>query len=146
MAKDKRSKGCPNAECVRNQKKYHYKVTDQFCTMCGSELVLVCQDCFQKLADLGPKHVRCNSCAAEREDRKHRPEKRIKHIAGEASDFAKDAAKQAKDLGAGLLDGVKDFAQQAREKAEMPRKKQQITDSIEQEDSGEQDEANSLPD
>lgn len=28
----------------------------------------------------------------------------------------------------------------------MPRKKQQISDSIEQEDSGEQDEANSLPD
>lgn len=116
MAKDKRIKGCPNAECNRNQKKYRYKATDKYCTICGSELVLVCQDCFQKLADLGPKHVRCNSCAAEREDRKHRPEKRAKHIADKATGFAKDAAKQAEDIGAVVLDGVKDFAQQVRRK------------------------------
>lgn len=118
MAKDKRAKGCPNTECSRNKNKYHYKVTDQYCTICGSKLVLVCQDCFQKLADLGPKHIRCNSCDAEREDRKHRPKKRVKHIAGKATEFAGDAAQRAKAVGAGVLDGIKDLAPQIRKKGE----------------------------
>lgn len=118
MAKDKRTKGCPNTECSRNNKKYHYKVTDRYCTICGCELVLVCQDCFQKLADLGPEHTRCGSCLAEREDRKHRPAKRIRHIAGEATEFAREAAQHTKSYGVGVADGIKDLAHHFREKAE----------------------------
>lgn len=130
MARDKRTKGCPNTECSRNQNKYHYKVSDRYCTICGCELVLVCPDCFQKLADLGPLHTRCNSCLAEREDRRHRPGKRIRHIAGEATEFTKATAQHTKDFGVGVVEGIKDLAQQVREMADKSEEKPNDEHSI----------------
>lgn len=80
MSKDKRIKACPNAECNRNTEKYRYKATDKFCTICGSELVFVCADCFKKIADVDSDHVRCAYCEAKREDLKHNRSKKIASI------------------------------------------------------------------
>ena len=131
MAKDKRIKGCPNAECNRNQKKYRYKATDKYCTICGSELVLVCQDCFQKLADMGFGHIRCGSCEAEREDRKHSTPKKLKHMVGKVSNGARSAAQQAKKLGSDLVEDAKSLGDKARR---MPKRNADETEDVQPSD------------
>ena len=66
--KDKRSKCCPNELCEHNQnrKKHQYKAEDTYCTNCGTELVFVCQKCFNLISDEGPEHRICGNCDAER--------------------------------------------------------------------------------
>ena len=90
MSKDKRIKACPNAECSRNTEKYRYKATDKFCTICGSELVFVCADCFKKIADVDSDHVRCAYCEAKREDLKHNRKKKVASIKDGAAKTARD--------------------------------------------------------
>lgn len=125
MAKDRRTKGCPNVGCERNTKKYAYKATDQFCTICGSELVFVCCDCFKKLADLGQDHIRCSTCEAERQDRKNNAEKRFKNFTGKVGGAietgakavahgtavaAKATGKFANEMAENISDGVKELS------------------------------------
>ncbi len=108
MAKDKRAKGCPNTLCVRNGKRYKYAATDKYCTQCGSELTFVCPVCFRKLADMGPDHVLCASCQAEREDRKANSKKRLQYIGDKVSDAARFAAKEVSE---GAVDAANAVAQ-----------------------------------
>lgn len=103
MAKDKRVKGCPNTLCDRNKKKYKYTATDKYCTLCGTELTFVCPVCFRKLADIGPDHVLCVSCQAEREDRKVNAKKRLQYISDKVGGAARFAAK-------GVSEGAADAA------------------------------------
>ena len=65
MTKDKRIKGCYNLECKRYRKEYKYEVTDNFCTICGTPLVFVCAECFEKIEDNGPEHKLCAACEAK---------------------------------------------------------------------------------
>lgn len=95
--RDRRVKGCPNAECERNTKKYHYKATDNFCTICGEKLVFVCADCFKRIADEDPSHVICASCEAHREDMKKDAKKRFKDIGDKVGTVAGTVAEVAKD-------------------------------------------------
>lgn len=72
MHKDKRSKGCPNEECARNQEKFRYKANEHFCVECGTRLVYVCRKCFGHLDSDSPSAVLCGHCQAEVEDRNDR--------------------------------------------------------------------------
>lgn len=80
MAKDKRTKCCPNEICEngRNRKKNKYGADSQYCDACGSELVLVCSKCLGPIADEGPKHKICATCEAKTADRNDK----IKKIGG----------------------------------------------------------------
>ena len=78
MPKDKRKKGCPNTKCERNKKKYSYKATDQYCTICGEKLLFVCADCFKRIEDTDMRHKYCAICEANREDRKEKRKERLK--------------------------------------------------------------------
>ena len=70
MAKDKRIKGCYNLACKRYRKEYKYETTDNFCTICGQELVYVCAECFEKIEDHGPEHKLCSTCEAKHQARR----------------------------------------------------------------------------
>ena len=97
MAKDKRVKGCPDPLCERNAKKYKYAATDKFCTICGAELTFVCPVCFRKLADMGPDHILCAACQAEKADRKANSRKRLQYIGDKVGGAARAAAKEVSD-------------------------------------------------
>ena len=70
MAKDKRIKGCYNLACKRYRKEYKYETSDNFCTICGNELVFVCTECFEKIEDNGPEHKLCAACEAKHQARR----------------------------------------------------------------------------
>lgn len=76
--RDKRIKGCPNYKCNRSKKKYKYKSTDMFCTICGEELVYVCAECFKRIEDSGSRHRHCSICEAKRKDKTDARMDRIK--------------------------------------------------------------------
>ena len=60
--KDKRIKGCPDPGCARHNEHYKYKPTDQFCTLCGSQLVYVCAKCFKEIEDTEDRRRYCEDC------------------------------------------------------------------------------------
>lgn len=70
MAKDKRIKGCSNPLCQKAEKKSKFKAEENFCPICGSELVFVCAKCHGPLEDEGPGHRTCCGCEAAASDRK----------------------------------------------------------------------------
>lgn len=88
MTKDNRVKGCSNIECERYSKKYKYKSTEQFCSLCGYKLTLVCKECFRKIEDVDFKHKICASCEAKKEDNKENTIKNIVKAAGVVSGIA----------------------------------------------------------
>ena len=77
MTKDKRIKCCFNEECDRfvykgkkRKKPYTYKATEDYCSLCGRRLVLVCAKCYREIDDKeGPDHWLCLRCEAKRDDR-----------------------------------------------------------------------------
>jgi len=95
MAKDNRKKGCPNKDCGRNKKKYFYKATDMYCTICGQPLVYVCKDCFSRIDDTDIKHTRCELCEAKRADRKAKIVDKRNAAAGAAAVMVAGIAKAA---------------------------------------------------
>lgn len=126
---DKRSKGCPNDVCKRNNEHYLYKATDLYCTICGTELVFVCPKCFGKLADQGPEHIICSSCEAEKEDRKNSFNKKLKsvgnsiengaHSVGDAVNSGKKAIKEfAEPLAASFKEESNQFVNSAKSKVQ----------------------------
>ena len=102
MIKDKRVKACPNADCDRSKEKYRYKATDQYCTICGTELIFVCAKCFKKISSDDPNHVRCALCEASHEDLKHNREKKIASIKHGVVNAAKESFEAAKKGSAGV--------------------------------------------
>lgn len=108
--KDRRVKCCPNTQCEHNQdrKKHRYSASDQFCSLCGNELVFVCAKCLDSIADEGPAHRVCASCEAKAEDRK---EKVKKVGGGVAAGAAAVGAAAQKFVKAG---GVKKIAEMAK--------------------------------
>ena len=95
MAKDYRKKGCPNEGCERNKKKYYYKSTDMYCTICGKPLVYVCKDCFSRIADTDIKHIRCELCEAKRVDKKDKMVNKKNAAVGAVAVMAAGIAKAA---------------------------------------------------
>ena len=77
MAKDKRIKGCYNLECKRYRKEHKYEVTDNFCTICGTPLVFVCAECFEKIEDQGAEHRLCEVCEAKHQERREAMNQRV---------------------------------------------------------------------
>ena len=67
---DKRVKACPNTNCEA-YKKTRYKANDEYCSKCGSPLVLVCSKCWTPLAVDDKKITICEKCQAKKDDRKH---------------------------------------------------------------------------
>lgn len=137
MSKDKRVKACPNADCNRSKEKYRYKSTDMYCTICGTELVYVCADCFKRIADEDPKHIRCAYCEAKREDLKHSKDKKIENIKGGMAKVVQGGVNAAK-IGA---NGIASAAQKAYEKvshdnsiSERIRQKRFVKDKHDQSD------------
>lgn len=70
MAKDKRVKGCSDPSCQKAEKKVKFKAEENYCPICGSELVFVCSKCHGPLEDEGPNHRVCSGCEAVANDRK----------------------------------------------------------------------------
>ena len=70
MAKDKRIKGCSNPLCQKAERKSKFKAEENFCPICGSELVFVCAKCHGPLEDERPNHKICGGCEAAASDRK----------------------------------------------------------------------------
>ena len=64
--KDRRIKGCPNIDCDRHNSKYKYKSSDKYCTLCGSELIYVCAECYKEIEDAPDMHRYCENCKAEK--------------------------------------------------------------------------------
>ena len=99
MARDTRKKGCYNPCCERNGKKYLYKTTDNYCTICGVPLVFVCAKCFKKIENLGPDHRLCKLCEAAASDKKEALVKQAKKIEKAAIDvFGGEAAKEVQKV------------------------------------------------
>lgn len=94
MPKDNRVKGCSNIDCERYSKKYKYKSTEQFCSLCGSKLILVCKECFRKIEDVDIKHKICASCEAKKEDNKENALKNVAKVVGVVSGVALNAIKK----------------------------------------------------
>ena len=63
--KDKRIKGCPEPGCARHDEHYKYKPTDQFCTLCGAQLVYVCAKCFKEIEDTEDQRRYCEDCKSK---------------------------------------------------------------------------------
>ena len=80
MVKDKRVKGCSNENCERNAKKYKYKVSDKYCTICGDPLILVCNRCHCEIRDEGIDHRLCARCEALIADRKEQITQNVKGV------------------------------------------------------------------
>lgn len=70
LRKDKRIKQCPNEDCSRNQKRFHFTSDDIYCTECRCGLVFACAKCGRKIEDEGPGHRLCELCIATRTDRR----------------------------------------------------------------------------
>lgn len=121
MAKDNRIKCCPNEACERNIDKYRYKFADMFCTKCGSELVLVCRECFSRIADEGPAHMRCKLCEAERQDRKENAKKRRAKIASDFEHKAKLTIDKTGNAMKDLADGTKTIFSKAQQVIEAKK-------------------------
>ena len=113
MDKDRRVKGCPNEECQRMTGHYRYKATDQYCTICGSELVFVCPGCFGKLADQGPKHIYCATCEAEKEDRKKNTRKKMKHFTNQIVNATKTVVHGVSEVAEAVANTVSETARDA---------------------------------
>lgn len=91
MAKDKRVKGCYNLTCKNYRKEVKFKVTDNYCTNCGRELVYVCADCFEKIEDMGPEVKYCKECEEKRTAKKEKVKAGVdkaKVIAGKGVELA----------------------------------------------------------
>ena len=78
---DRRVKGCPNENCSA-YKKIKYKTSDDYCSKCGSQLVLVCSKCWTPLSVDDRKVHICDKCEAKAADRKQKVNDVVKH-AGE---------------------------------------------------------------
>ena len=98
MAKDKRVKGCPNENCERHEKKYKYKATDRYCTICGEPLILVCERCHCEIGDEGIDHKMCARCEAILADRKEQVVKNVKGVAKGAAMVVPVAAGKLKGV------------------------------------------------
>ena len=114
MAKDKRIKGCYNLECKRYRKEYKYEPTDNFCTICGTPLVFVCAECFEKIEDQGAEHRLCEVCEAKHQAKREALAENVgkmKNVAvlgigvvPKAIDFAKsDTGKKIIKKGVGVI-------------------------------------------
>ena len=91
MSKDKRVKGCYNLTCKNYRKEVKFKVTDNYCSNCGKELVFVCADCFEKIEDMGPEVKLCVECEAKKEAKKEKIKAGVdtaKKIAGKGVELA----------------------------------------------------------
>ena len=60
-------KGCTNQDCKANKKKNFFDAKNNFCPLCGKELVFVCKNkkCYTQLAD-NTKKPHCIRCLAEK--------------------------------------------------------------------------------
>ncbi len=63
-------KGCINQECKASKKKTFFDKKNNFCPLCGKELVFVCKNkkCYTQLAD-NTKKPYCVRCLAERKEK-----------------------------------------------------------------------------
>ena len=73
--KDKRIKGCPDPGCARHNDHFKYKPADQFCTLCGSQLVYVCAKCFEEIEDTEDQRRYCENCKPKKSKDGARPQK-----------------------------------------------------------------------
>ena len=91
MANDRRKKGCPNEQCEMHKKKKTRKAIEQYCSICGTQLVYVCAKCFKEIEDKGVEHRVCRHCEAQNNSK--------------TAEFA-DKGKQVLELGAPALLGA----------------------------------------
>lgn len=86
--KDRRIKGCSNPLCQKAEKKSKFKAEENFCPICGSELVFVCAKCHGPLEDEGSNHRTCSGCEAAASDRKAKAIDGGKKVAASAGGIA----------------------------------------------------------
>lgn len=100
MSKDKRVKGCHNLTCKNYRKEVKFKITDNYCTLCGTELVYVCADCFEKIEEMGPGKRFCKKCEDDHNAKKEKIKAGVdkaKDLAGKGAALAPTVVKMAKD-------------------------------------------------
>ena len=93
MSKDKRVKGCHNLTCRNYRKEVKFKPTDNYCALCGRELVYVCANCFEKIEDMGPEVRLCKEC----DDKRSAKKEALKAEKYKVEDFEKETAKLLND-------------------------------------------------
>ena len=102
--KDKRIKGCPNANCPEHVNK-KYAADDYFCKKCGMPLIYVCAICHKEIEDIYG-HRLCMDCEAAQKD-----------DGGKIAHAAKNAGKEVKKKAIKGAVKVKENAPVAVEKA-----------------------------
>lgn len=103
--KDKRVKGCPNANCPEHINKVKYTADDNYCKKCGKQLIFVCAKCHKEIEDIAG-HRLCMDCEAV-----------LKDDGGKVAHAAKDAGRKVKKKAIKGAVKVKDHAPAAVEKA-----------------------------
>lgn len=73
--KIKAKKGCVNPECIKCKKQKHAHKDDLFCSICGKQLLFVCEKCQTVLEDGTVKL--CVSCQAMKDDTNEKRKKTI---------------------------------------------------------------------
>ncbi len=95
--KDTRKKGCPNENCVINQKEEKLRNDIDYCPKCGTKLVYVCANkgCYNKLTGTKFKDRVCEECSEKAENKKAYQREKAKELAGSAVVFAKEHGAEA---------------------------------------------------
>lgn len=110
-------KGCMNSECIANQKRMNFSLSNDYCPKCGQKLSYVCKDCRMELDDDTKRY--CIRCMNKRRDKREQPIKVFMEVIGEGTkvvgDFAVDASKKSADF-------VGDVAGDIKEKLEKRTK------------------------
>jgi len=84
MAKDRRTKGCPNETCPMHKEKKKQSAEYEYCPKCGSRLIYVCEKCFAEIEDIDYSHKKCKRCEAEAVEKKEKAKDAVKNAAGKA--------------------------------------------------------------
>lgn len=114
-------KGCMNPECIANQKKRNFRSNNNFCPICGQELVFVCKDCRMKLADNTRRYcVRCEN--KHKDDREQLGKVVIEKIGEEAKavgvlavNAGSKAGKVAGDVAEDIKEGTEKLYEMAKD-------------------------------
>lgn len=110
-------KGCMNPECVANQKKTNYSLSNDYCPKCGQKLSYVCKDCRMELDDDTRRY--CVRCENIRRDNREQLGKVFLEKLGEGAkavgDFAADTGKKAAAFVGDVADDIKEKTEQFTE-------------------------------
>ena len=124
-------KGCMNPECVANQKKTSFSLSNDYCPKCGQKLSYVCKDCRMELDDDTRRY--CVRCENIRRDNREQLGKVVLGKIGEGAkavgDFAVDAGKKTAAFVGDVADDIKEKTEQLAEARKAKKEGKDSTDN-----------------